>query len=263
MSSVGRCMRAPLLAALGAVVLIGPIRATAQTESTLGGTHLILTAGYLELKDQANHGFVFRGPDLTLSVAVRSFSSSRYFEYSLGLGGGGKRGADSWGFRWYLQPLRVEYLLDVSTAEGRRLLIGPALEASYEIDNYPDLHAGSIQWLTDYSLGVRALALVRLGDRPLRLTIESAVTSLTSRTGSDQDPHHFRVSPGEILSSVHKDLTLQAPWNHTRLSASIETNWGLNRSWGYVLRYVDHSRSPTFVRLSNEVWMSFRLGGGR
>ena len=53
------------------------------------GSKFSIGASYLELKDELNHGLVFRGPDIRLSYEYGKIDSSKYFQLHLKSGGWG------------------------------------------------------------------------------------------------------------------------------------------------------------------------------
>lgn len=73
------------------ILMIISVKVNAQNPPSHRSPHLSFSASYMELKDQINHGFVFRGPDVVIEYGIQRLTSLRYFNYSFSVVAVGKQ----------------------------------------------------------------------------------------------------------------------------------------------------------------------------
>ncbi len=218
--------------------------------------------GYTQLADPANHGFLLTGADLGGDLLRRFRLGDGELAVGVALSGGGKRIADSWAFRWYFQPLDLSYTRVVMRDRlGRsKLRLGPRLTGSYDAQVYPDLHAGTLRWITRFGLGIDGS--LRVSDAVF-VDIRSLLLSATSRPPHAEDPHRFRVSAGEIISRMHEDLTLSGPPGHSSGSVTVRVRLPGGRDGGYVFSWLRHRSGASLTRVSHGLRFSLALRRAR
>jgi hypothetical protein len=216
-----------------------------------GSRFLSFSADYLELKDQLNHGFVFRGPDVSLWVGMRRDVGSGWLDYSFRLSGGGKTALGTWGFRWAVAPVNIAYLATVYAKDGAVLSVGPSIRAEYDIQNYPDLHTGLLNWVTSYAIGIRIVAGAEIRSRGVRAELEADLAGAVSRPALDRDPQLFSLRPGDILRNAHDGLRFVQPTDFLRTSISIGTAVGRAGFLDYRFVFVGFFDRPSYRQLSH------------
>ncbi len=219
----------------------------------------------MELKDQFNHGFVFRGPDLVIQFGFERQNINRIFDYSFSLGGGGKTTLDSWGFRWAINPINLSYAVNVTPASKAALFLGPALYMNYSIQNYPEMHTGHLNWMTNYSLALQILGVIPVKKKNLNIQLTTALISLVSRPETNRDPYFFSTKAADIIRNINSNLKLASSADFLRTNLSIGFNLGAKRFLAYELQYISHSGQPQFHQLSHALRyvFYFRDHGGQ
>ena len=219
------------------------------------GSTLALGLSYLELKDELNHGLVFRGPDIRLSYGYEIKDSSKYFSYNFGIGGGGKTTKGTWAGTWYLSPINSHYSWNIKSKTNNRFYLGPAFKVQYNIQNYPELHAGPILCLTSYELGFHFSVFIPIKENTIELSIQNSMLSLNSRTPKERDPYFFTTKIGEIFSDIHSNMSIGSfgQYNQTEISATIYFNGNKRRkSLSYTFNYTGYFDSPTYVQVFHQ-----------
>jgi len=223
--------------------------------------YLSFTASYMELKDQINHGFVFRGPDVVFEYGVQKLNPNRYMEYSFSLGGGGKTALDSWGFRWETSPVNYSYLFKTFNIKESVIYFGPEFSVNYNIQNYPDLHTGHLNWMTNYSIGFQLLGLTSYRGKTIKLHFRNSLLSLTSRPKEQRDQHYFSIKPGDIIADTHKNMSLDPFYKFFRTKLGAELKITQRSSISYEFHYVGFSDSPEFQQLNHAIKYTFYFNG--
>lgn len=235
------------------IVLVGKISYSQVTD--FRGSSFSAGASYFELKDELNHGLVFRGPDVMVYYGYNSIDSKRYFSYQVSLGGGGKTTKGTWGFTWYFSPVDVHYSWRIGNNSANRLYLGPSLKAQYFVQNYPDLHAGPINWFTSYDLGIHMSAFFVVKDMLFELKYRNNVLSLNSRPLIERDPYYFSTAIGDNLSDFHSNMTTNTVnrYNQSELTATLFLE-GAKRvqSISYQFNFTGFFTPPSFIQIFNQ-----------
>ena len=219
--------------------------------------YVSVSASYFELKDRINHGFVFIGPDAGLAFGIRNMRAGRYFDYSLSLDGGGKIALDSWGFRWAISPVNFAYAFNVHTANETALYAGPAFFVNYSIQNYPDMHSGWLNWMTNYSLGLHLAGRTNVRGKTLNVQMRNAILSLTSRPESQRDQYYFSLRASDILGDTHSNMRLSPIYDYVQTDLRAEVFLGERSSLAYLFHYTKYVDAPTFQQLSHGLKYTF------
>lgn len=218
------------------------------------GSKLSIGLSYLELKDEFNYGIVFRGPDIRTSYEYESVDSSNHFNYTFSLGGGGKTAKGTWAGTWYLSPISTHYLWRLGNAENR-FYLGPSFIAQYNIQNYPELHAGPIFWMTSYELGFQFSCFLATNGKLIELSLQNSLVSLTSRPSEERDPYYFTTSIVENFSDLHSDLTVSSfnKYIQTQLTASLHLKGKKRKkAISYSFNFLNYNESPNFTQLFHQ-----------
>ena len=223
-------------------------------------SYVAVTSSYFELKDDFNHGFVFRGPDVLLEYGRERTSEKRQSEFLVQIGGGGKAAAGSWGFRWAITPAQYARLFRIPTRSAFPLFVGPTISLDYGVQNYPDMHAGPINWMTSVSAGLRARGHIVSRQQLIRFRISYSPVGLVSRPSVHRDQHVFSVRVGDIISDLHKDFQFAGPASFRRTDLLVEYFLGRQQSKhaiGYHVISNHVSQGPNFSELSHSIRYTF------
>lgn len=232
-------------------------------ESNFHGNFITAGASYLELKDELNHGFVFKGPDADITFGLNRIGPEHYFSYSLSIAGGGKTAAETWGFRWFFSPLDMQYSWNIARSNKWSLYLGPRVFVGYDVQNYPEMHAGPIIWLTNYNLGFNLSAFTHIWGNPTRLELKNSVFSATSRPDIGRDPYYFTTDVGENFSDMHQNMVWGSldKFESTEMSITMQLNNGKRpaRSISYVFNYLRYRNPPELQQLFHAIRFTWHL----
>jgi len=211
---------------------------------------------YYELKDELNHGLVFRGPDIRLSYGYAIIDSTKYFNYSFGLGGGGKTTRGTWAGTWLISPFNSHYAWKIKSNTNTKFYIGPSLNANWNIQNYPELHAGSILWMTSYELGFHFSSFIPVRGKILELSIQNSLLSMTSRTPKNGDPYYFTTQVGENITDIHGEMSIGFfnQYNQTEISATVNFMGKKRKSFlSYTFNFIGYFDNQSYTQIYHQL----------
>lgn len=208
------------------------------------GSYLSVGAAHLQLKDQLNHGLVFSGPDILVSYGIQRISPNQHFELGTALITGGISSDGTWAFRASLSPIQTHYAWNLVKNPSFCLYLGPAFQAVYDVQGYPELHAGPISWMAYYDLGLFLSATFPLANKPVEVQLQHTTFSLSSRPSPDRDPYYFSAQVGENVGDMHRNMSFGSldRFQQIHLQARIYLN--SNRSLTYDFRYTAYNETP-------------------
>ena len=164
-----------------------------------------LSASYLQVKEEANYGLVFRGPavDFGMRWEIPIRNNTILYEYHLGAGFPLAKGVI--GLNMSLKPVDISIVRDIP-AGNIIFQAGPALKMQYDVQFYPDLQSGYDFWLTSYNAGIKLRAIIPAMTGMIRLGIWNSLLGLTSRTEPYTDPYFFDLGFWEVMKDIHSNL---------------------------------------------------------
>lgn len=225
-------------------------------ERIFRGNFLSVGVSYLEIKDELNHGLVFKGPDVSLEYGFQKIDSTRYFGFSGSLSGGGKTAVGSWGFRWSMSPINTHYLYRIGNGRGSNIYLGPSFQVSYNVQNYSEMHAGPIIWMTSYDLGIYLSGIFKLNDRLIEFHFRNTLGALSGRPEEERDPYYFSTNFGENFSYMHSNMVFGTvnSFNQTELGATLFLSPGKRaKAISYHFQYTGYFNAPEFRQLSHSI----------
>jgi len=236
------------------VLFVFSLKSFGQSQNSLSAT-----LSYLELKDEFNHGFVFRGPDINLNYRFEKNFTKSYFSYELNIAGGGKVANGSWGFRWFVKPFDASYLF---RAGDRNIFIGPSISSTFDIQTYPDLHAGPIFWNASYGLDFKLKYQFKLANSDFECLFANNLISLVSRPDEDRDPYYFSSGLFQNLKDIHQNMTIKSVSKF--IDARVELNYfpstkNNKLAIGYYFSYTGNTDPPKFIQYINGIQFRWYL----
>lgn len=229
---------------------------TFSQQKVFKGNFFSIGVSYLEIKDELNHGFVFKGPDISLGYGFQNIDSARYFTYSGSISGGGKTAVGTWGFRWSLSPVNTHYLIRINEKSKSTVYLGPSFLVSYNVQNYSELHAGPIIWMTSYDLGIKLSAIIDLNEKLIELQFRNTVGALSGRPEAERDPYYFTTNFGENFSNMHSNMKLGTvnTSNQTEVKITLFLNSKMQtKGLSYNFQYTGYFNDPEFRQLSHSI----------
>lgn len=213
-----------------------------------------LSAGLIQIKESANFGLVFKGPEINYGMIwdIKNKKNRINYEYGLGLGIILSREIPALGF--YLKPVDFAYLFRLSPEESN-LFIGPSLKCEYNYNLYPDLQAGFDYWFTNFSLGLTALYDFNYQSSSFRMKLNSSLMGFVSRQPDYRNPYYYDIGFKHAIRHQHQDLTFGSlnSFNTTNFEILWKSNPESRFSIGYLLNYLGYYHNPEFKMVSHNI----------
>ncbi|MFZ0283583.1 MAG: hypothetical protein WAL29_18160 [Bacteroidales bacterium] len=213
-----------------------------------------LTAGFLQIKESANIGLVFKGPAIYYGMDwnIKNDKSLITFGYDLGLGILFSREMPALAF--YLKPVDFAYLFKIHAA-GNDLHLGPSLKVEYNYSLFPELQSGFDYWFTNMSLGINARYDFNLANYSFQVKVESSLIGLTSRQPFYRDPHFYDLGIKYAIRHLNQDLTFGSfmRFNSGTLEILMKSKPESRLTFGYVLKYSEYSEAPEITMVSHNI----------
>jgi len=192
-----------------------------------------LSINYLQIKEEMNHGLVFRGPGLnySYSLLLQKSRSEIHYDVLFGFSYMQTRGIAAGNVNFI--PLKLDYLF---ACYNGNIMLGPSIIADYNYELYPDLQSGYSFWFTNYSLGGILQYKFNIAGHKLALSLNTSLIGFTSRQVKYDDPYFFDLSLGYIIQYVHQDFKFGS-WNRYNRS-ELEIQWHPGADSRLMLAYV-------------------------
>jgi hypothetical protein len=125
--------------------------------------HSFLSAGYMQAKESANFGLVFKGPGLNYGMCWNFVNDNRLITYEFEIGAGILFSRDIPALGFYLKPVDLAYMFKIPAGESN-LHIGPSLKLEYNYNLYPDLQSGFDYWFTTAGIALEEKLIKSIND---------------------------------------------------------------------------------------------------
>ena len=217
-----------------------------------------LSPGFIQIKESANVGLVFKGPSVNYGMLWCLSNEKRMitFEPELGLSILFSRDIPALGF--YLKPVDFAYLFKF-TIKDDPLYVGPSFNLEYSYNLYPDLQSGFDYWFTNTGFGIHAIYDLRLNSSAFVIKLASSFAGFTSRQQNYRDPYFYDMGMKHAFSHLHQDLTFGS---FNRYScADLEILWkpkpDSRLSIGYELKYSGYFQAPEISVVNHNIKLIF------
>ena len=212
-----------------------------------------ISLNFLQIKEEANHGLVFRGPGLGYAYSSQ-WQNEKYligYEGRIFLEVPFTRGIVAASINFV--PVRLDYLFKIGNENN--LCLGPFFTMDYHLESYPDLQSGYSYWFTHYSLGGALNYSFNLRENHFDLAFHTTVLGITSRQPVYDDPYFYDLGLDIILQNVHHDFQ---PGSFNRYNQSeLELRWypkGFSRlAFAYTFQYYGYFEEPELTILNQSI----------
>ena len=219
------------------------------------------SSSFLEIKESANYGLVFRGPsvDFGMNWNIPRKNNLIFYEYKVGLATIFSKGII--GMNIGLKPVDFAYLWG-SQFERFKLALGPALKMEYNTQAYPDIQSGYEYWLTNYSTGLMVLVTAPVKNSLVKVRAFNSFFNLLSRGDIYNDPYFFDLDFGELLRDVHQDFMFSSlgKFNNTFFEIRYMKTNSSRFSISYSVDYFVFTEMPEFQFLNQSLRFIFTPG---
>ena len=234
-----------------------PVVAKSHAQDRIINRTSFLSAGIAQVKESANFGLVFKGPEIKYGMTWNLFNENRLitYEYELGTAILFSREIPALGF--YLKPVDLAYMFRCPVAKN--FYIGPVLKFEYNYNLYPDLQAGFDYWFANFSLGLNSVYDFKYQSSSFRIKANSSLMGITSRQPHYRDPYFYDIGFQYAAKHLHKDLSFGSVdrFNTTNLEIYWKPGQNSGITFGYVLRYSGYYKAPQLSMVSHSIKFLF------
>lgn len=211
-----------------------------------------LSINYLQIKEEMNHGLVFRGPGINYSFSLFKKNSQGEIHYDVLFGLTYLQTRDIAAGNINFIPLKLDYLF---SCNGGNLKLGPSLIADYNYELYPDLQSGYSYWFTNFCVGGILTYKFSIAAHKLALSLNTSIMGFTSRQPAYYDPYFFDLSLGDIMQFVHQDLTFGSwnRFNRTEFEIIWHPRTESRLAFAYVFNYHGYYVEPELSMVNQSV----------
>ena len=228
------------------------------TQDTVRHRNSFATIGFLQIKESANFGLVFKGPSFDLGMNWRypKRENLLFYEYKLGAAAlFAKRIA---GININVKPVELAWAWKIPTQKFR-LNIGPSLKMEYNLQYYPDLQSGYHYWLTNYNLGIWADASVNIGRSLLGIKFCNSLVGFVSRGEIYDEVYFFDNNFDDVMKHLHSHFEFASfdRFNNTSFEINYRQSPASRLVIGYVFDYYVYSNDPKVKFLNQSLRLTF------
>lgn len=214
-----------------------------------------LSTGLIQIKEGANFGLVFKGPEINYGMTWYFVNDARLitYEYELGLETPFTKGIPALGA--YLKPVDIAYMFKLPGS----LYTGPSLKFEYQYNLYPDLQSAFDYWFTNFSFGVNTQYDFKYKKSSFRVKLNSSLLGFVSRQPDYRGPYFYDIGFAFAIRHLHQDLRFETVNNYS--TSNLEIQWkpkpGYDITFGYELSYSRYSRSPEITLVNHSLKLIF------
>ncbi len=211
-----------------------------------------ISLGFRQIKESANIGLVFRGPDLRYEFHWDKPVSRGTISYENNLGFGVLYARHMTALDFYVKPIEFTYLYEKT--DDRKFAFGPSVKFEYFYDYYPELQSGFDYWFTNFSVGLKAEQQMKIADSRLTVGLQVFLVGLVSRQPEYRDPYFYELGFGKALKHLHSDMHFGSPANFN--STEFEVKWTPSDesrfTFIYSLEYAGYYDGPGVTYLNHQ-----------
>jgi hypothetical protein len=226
------------------------VSASPQDVSFMNNSRVSL--GFRQIKESANIGLVFRGPDLRYEFHWDKPVNHGTISYENNLGFGVLYARHMTALDFYVKPLEFNYLY--RKTEDRKFAFGPSVKLEYFYDYYPELQSGFDYWFTDFSLGLKAEQKLSMGESKLTMGLQVYFLGLVSRQPEYRDPYFYELGFGQAVKHLHSKMHAGTPGNFN--TTEFEVRWTPSEdsrfTFIYSLEYAAYYDGPKVTYLNHQ-----------
>lgn len=217
-----------------------------------------LSVGFLQIKEAANFGLVFKGPAVYYGMDWNFNTDKRLIVYGYNLGAGVLFSREMPALGFYFKPVDLAYLFKLHLAENN-LCLGPELKVEYNYDLYPDLQSGFDYWFTNISLGVNARYYFNIANYNFFVKFSSSMMGFTSRQPGYRDPYFYDLGIKYAIKHLNQELTFGSfdRFNSGSLEILVKSKPDSRITLGYLLKYSGYYRAPEIKMISHNIKFIF------
>jgi hypothetical protein len=230
--------------------ILAAIGAYPQESKTYDHT---VALNFIQIKEQANYGLVFKGPGLGYAFSASWENENRILDYEGRFSFNVPVTREIIAASVNFVPVRFDYLF--KTGNEGKWNAGPYAIIDYNYELYPDLQSGYSYWFTNISLGAAVERSFTLKGSQIAAAIHTTLLGFTSRQPVYDDPYFFDLGFGDIVRFINQNLQFGS-WNSYNQS-ELELRWtpgtGSRLAYAYSFQYYGYFDEPELTMINQSV----------
>lgn len=223
-------------------------------QSKINDHYSYFSSGLKQIKESANFGLVFNGPNLIYGHYWSSIKNNKTFflENEIGVCIPFSKGIPA--LNIHLKPVETGYLFNRKSATNN-FAIGPFFKIDYDYTLYPQLQSAFDYWFTNFSLGVNAAYDFIIGKQTLNTRLKSSLLGFTSRQPDYRNPYWYDIGFKHAIKHLNSDLEFSTlnKYNTTDFELSWKTNPDSRITWAYCFNYSGYYAAPPLSTIYHNI----------
>ena len=227
----------------------------AQEKTTISQSYF--SAGFKQIKESANFGLVFNGPNINYGHYWESTKNNRIFsiENEIGVCIPFSKGIPALDI--YLKPAEISYLF--SNDGKNRFAVGPLVKFEYNYTLYPQLQSAYDYWFTNFSLGVNSFYQFNISNQSLSARLKFTLCGFTSRQPEYRNPYFYDIGFKHAFKHLNSGFEFSTldKFNTTDFELSWKPKPASRITWAYCFNYSGFFEAPEISMISNNIKLTF------
>jgi hypothetical protein len=213
--------------------------------------------GIKQIKEDANTGLVFNGPEAIYG---------HYWEYSknsgilsieneIGVCFPFSKGIPALDI--YFKPAELSYLIRIK--EKNSFAAGPLVKFEYNYTLYPQLQSGFDYWFTNFSFGIKTLYNFSIADQSMSVRLKLSLCGFNSRQPDYRNPYFYDIGVKHAIKHLNSDLEFSTLAEYT--SSDFELSWKPKAdsriTWAYCFVYAGYFDAPEISIVRHTIKLTF------
>jgi hypothetical protein len=228
------------------------LNCTAQRKTAAGNSNF--STGLKQIKESANFGLVFTGPNVNYGHYWASLKNNRIFsiENELGVCIPFSKGIPA--LNVYLKPAEISWLFNNISAQNS-FSLGPLVKIEYDYTLYPQLQSGFDYWYTNISLGVNSVYSFLLANQLLNARLKFSICGFTSRQDDYRNPYFYDIGFIHAIRHLNSNLEFSGPdkFNSTNFELSWKCKPNSRFAWTYRFDYSGYFEKPAISMVNHNI----------
>jgi len=230
---------------------------TVRAQEKTNTSNSYLVAGIKQIKESANFGLVFNGPQFIYGHYWESSKNNRIFsiENEIGVCIPFSKGIPALDI--YFKPAELSYLFCSSGKNS--FAVGPLVKFEYNYTLYPQLQSAFDYWFTNFSFGVNSRYNFRIGGQFLSTRLKFTLLGFTSRQPDYRNPYWYDIGFKHAIKHLNSDLEFSTlnKYNTTDFELAWKPKPASRITWAYCFKYSGYYEAPEISIVSHNIKLSF------
>lgn len=236
------------------LTLLSVLRSTAQNKEIISNS--FLNSGLKQIKESANFGLVFNGPEIGYGHYWESLKNNRIFsiENEIRVCIPFSKGIPA--LNVYLKPAEISYLFCTS---NKSFAVGPLLKFEYDYTLYPQLQSAFDYWFTNFSLGINSRYNFSVVGQLLNARFKFSLCGFTSRQPDYRNPYWYDIGFKHAIKHLNSyfEFSTLSKYNTTDFELSWKPKPNSRITWAYCFNFSGYFDAPEISMVSHNIKLTF------